>query len=307
MILVFGAGQLGQELDALARQRCVELTLLRRDADIADEAAVSAAIERFQPDFVVNAAAYTAVDNAETEPGAAQLSNAIGPAVLADACAGAGVPMVHISTDYVFDGIKAGAYREDDPVNPLGVYGRSKLAGEVAVRERLREHLILRTSWVYGIYGRNFLKTIVTRAAEQPALRVVADQHGCPTSTRDLADAILRLRVPALAGTARWGTYHFAGNGETTWWGFAARIVAERNRLTGDTTVVEPIASAEYPTRARRPANSALDSGLFTRTFGIAARHWTEAADATVAALLEPAGAARRRQYHADPGAQRLE
>jgi dTDP-4-dehydrorhamnose reductase len=286
MILVFGAGQLGQELDSLARQRGVELTLLRRDADIADKATVGAVIERFQPDFVVNAAAYTAVDKAETEPGAAQLSNAIGPAVLADACAVAGVPMVHISTDYVFDGTKDGPYREDDRVNPLGVYGRTKLAGEVAVRDRLREHLILRTSWVFGIYGRNFLKTIVTRAAEQAVLRVVADQRGCPTSTLDLADAILQLRVPALAGTARWGTYHFAGSGETTWYGFAERIVAEHNRLGGAGAAVEAIGSAEYPTRARRPANSALDSGLFARTFGFAARPWTEATDATVAALL---------------------
>lgn len=292
MILVFGAGQLGQELDALARHRGVDLTLLARDTDIADVAAVAAAMNRLRPDLVVNAAAYTAVDRAETEPGAAQLSNAIGAAVLADACARSGVPMVHISTDYVFDGTKTdGAYREDDPVNPLGVYGRTKLAGEVAVRERLREHLILRTSWVFGVYGRNFLKTIAARAVDQATLRVVADQRGCPTSTLDLAEAILRLRVPALAGSARWGTYHFAGDGETTWYGFAERIVAQCNRLTGGSAVVDAISSAEYPTRARRPANSALDSGLFARTFGFAARHWTEATDATAAALLGSAAA----------------
>ena len=184
-------------------------------------------------------------------------------------------------------------YTEDDAVNPLGVYGRTKLEGERAVRARLGEHLILRTAWVFGVHGRNFLKTIMTRAGEQAALRVVADQYGCPTSTEDLAQAILGLHAPALAGSARWGTYHVAGTGTTTWYGFAARIVAQRNRLTGAHTAIEPIASSEYPTRAARPANSALDSGLFARTFGFRARPWTEAADATVAALLRAANGER--------------
>jgi dTDP-4-dehydrorhamnose reductase len=216
--------------------------------------------------------------------------------------------MVHMSTDYVFDGTKAdGSYREDDPVNPLGVYGRTKLAGEVAVRERLREHIILRTSWVFGVYGRNFLKTIAGRSAEQAKLRVVADQRGCPTSTQDIADAILWLRAPALAGMARWGIYNFAGSGETTWYGFAERIVARCNGLTGRDTVVEAITSAEYPTPARRPANSALDSGLFARTFGFAARHWAAAPDATVAALLGPTKAAARPRFSAQAVAAGLE
>ena len=290
MILVFGAGQLGQDLAVRARQSGVDLTLLARDTDIADETSVAVAMARFEPDLVVNAAAYTAVDKAENEPGAAHRSNAVGAAVLADACACAGLPMIHISTDYVFDGAKTdGAYRESDPVNPLSVYGRTKLAGEIAVRDRLREHLILRTSWVFGVHGRNFLKTIVAKAGQQVKLSVVADQHGCPTSTEDLADAIVRLGVPAVAGTAPWGTYHFAGRGETTWHRFAARIVAERDRWMGGNTAVEAIRSTDYPTLAPRPANSALDSGLFARTFGFTARYWTEATDATVATLLAPA------------------
>jgi dTDP-4-dehydrorhamnose reductase len=303
MILVFGAGQLGHELETVAQQSGIAAVRTDRDVDIADERAVGGAIERVKPDFVVNAAAYTAVDRAETEPELAHRSNAVGPAVIADACARAGIALVHISTDYVFDGTRAdGAYAEDDAVNPLGVYGRAKLDGERAVRARLDQHLILRTAWVFGVYGRNFLKTIMARASEQPKLRVVADQHGSPTATADLAEAILRLRAPALSGDARWGTYHFAGSGETTWHGFASRIVAERNRLTGANTVVEAIASSEYPTAARRPLRAPLDSSLFTRTFGLTARHWTDATDATVAALLAVDGNPRE----AAPGGRKI-
>jgi dTDP-4-dehydrorhamnose reductase len=287
VILVFGHGQLGQEVARTARARNVPLvTLPRAEADIAERAAVESAIARHRPALVVNAAAYTRVDQAETEAEGAQRANAIGPGVLARACAAAGVPLVHISSDYVFDGAKLGAYREDDPIAPLGVYGRSKAAGETAVRDAQREHVILRTSWVYGAFGHNFLKTMLRLAATQDELRVVADQRGCPTATRELADAILTIAPRLTAREDIWGTYHFAGSGATTWHGFATRIVAAQAPLTGRKPRVTAITTAEYPTAARRPANSELDCGLFAQTFGFRARPWEQETDAVVRALV---------------------
>ena len=287
MILVFGHGQLGQELARTAPARDVPLTALTHaDADIAERTAVEDAIARHRPSLVVNAAAYTKVDGAETEVDAARRGNEIGPGVLARACADAGIPLVHLSTDYVFDGTKTGAYVESDPISPLGVYGRTKAAGETAVREALREHVILRTSWVYGEFGHNFLKTMLRLAATKDELRVVADQRGCPTSTRDLADAILRIAPRLMGRESVFGTYHFAGAGATTWHGFATRIVAAQAPLTGRKPRVTAIATAEFPTAARRPANSELDCGLFAKSFGFRARAWAEEADAVVRAVV---------------------
>src|SRR6185503_18667613 len=195
-------------------------------------AAVRDAISRHRPGLVVNAAAYTKVDLAESEAEAARQGNEIGPGVLARACAAAAIPLVHVSTDYVFDGSKPDAYLETDPITPLGVYGHSKAAGEKAVRDALREHVILRTSWVYGEFGHNFLKTILRLAATRDELRVVGDQRGCPTSTRDLAHAILAIAPRLAARDTVWGTYHFAGTGVTTWHGFASRIVSAQAALT---------------------------------------------------------------------------
>ena len=195
MILVFGGnGQLGRELTRASAARQIPLTALSRaQADISDRTAVHAAFASQRPSLVVNAAAYTKVDLAETEPEAARQGNELGPAIVGDACAAAGVPLVHISTDYVFDGRKLGAYVEGDPIAPIGAYGRSKAAGERAVRQATAQHLIMRTSWVYGEFGQNFLKTMLRLATTRDELRVVDDQRGCPTSTRDLADAILRI------------------------------------------------------------------------------------------------------------------
>lgn len=194
--------------------------------------------------------------------------------------------MIHISTDYVFDGSKPSAYREDDPISPLGVYGRSKVAGEDAVRQALDRHLILRTSWVYGAHGTNFLKTMLRLARERSELRVVADQRGCPTATIDIADAILSI-APVLAGGAPvFGTYHFAGSGVTTWHGFAIAIVKAQAAFTGRRPEVVPISTSEYPTVARRPANSELDSTRFASTFGLRAADWQERTRAIVSALL---------------------
>lgn len=288
MILVFGGnGQLGQELAHASAARHVTLVAVsRHEADIADADAVHRALATHTPQLVVNAAAYTKVDLAETEVEAARQGNEIGPRILAQACAAAGVPLIHISTDYVFDGIKSGAYVETDPIAPSGSYGRSKAAGEDAVRAACPHHVIIRTAWVFGAFGSNFLKTMLRLAATRDELRVVADQRGCPTSTTSLADAILTIAPRLIDGEDVWGTYHFAGTGVTTWHGFASRIVAAQAPLTGRTPRVTPITTAEYPTPARRPANSALDCTKFARVFGVRARPWEEETDRITRALV---------------------
>jgi dTDP-4-dehydrorhamnose reductase len=264
--------------------------LSRAQADITNRAAIADAIGRHSPQLVVNAAAYTKVDLAETEAEAARQGNELGPAVVGEACAAAGVPLVHISTDYVFDGRKLDAYVEGDPIAPIGAYGRSKAAGERAVRAATAQHLIMRTSWVYGEFGHNFLKTMLRLATTREELRVVDDQRGCPTSTRDLADAILRIAPRLIARDDVWGTYHFAGSGVTTWCGFASRIVAAQAPITGAKPRVTAITSAEFPTPAGRPANSELDCRLFARTFGFGGRPWTEETDAITALLASEMG-----------------
>ena len=292
MILIFGGnGQLGQELARAGAVRGLALVALgRAEADIADAGAVDRAFATHQPKLIVNAAAYTKVDLAETEVEAARRSNETGPKLLAQACAEARLPLIHISTDYVFDGTKPGAYLESDPVAPTGSYGRSKAAGEAAVRAANPRHLIIRTAWVYGEFGHNFLKTMLRLAATRDELRIVADQRGCPTSTADLADAILSIAPRLIAGAQVWGTYHFAGTGVTTWHGFASRIVAAQAPLTGRSPRVTPITTAEYPTAARRPANSALDCEKFARAFGIRARAWEAETDRITRALVAAQG-----------------
>jgi dTDP-4-dehydrorhamnose reductase len=288
-LLVFGAdGQLGQEISATAAAQGLALAAVsHRDADIADASAVGAAIARAAPQVVVNAAAYTKVDQAESAVAEAFRANEAGAGAVATACAAAKVPLIHISTDYVFDGTKSGAYREDDPIAPLGIYGRSKAAGETAVRASLSQHLILRTSWVYGRYGANFLKTMLRLAKERDELTIVADQRGCPTGTADLAAAILRIAPRLGVGEpALWGTYHFAGIGVTTWHGFASEVVDAQARFTGRRPRVAAITTAQYPTPARRPANSELDTSKFTATFGFRAAPWQERARSVVEALL---------------------
>jgi len=282
-LLMPGAGgQLGHELRRVAWPAGYRLIACHRtELDIAERDAVFAAVARERPDIVINAAAYTAVDRAESEPDAAWAGNCIGPANLAAACRDADIPLVHVSTDYVFDGCKTGPYREDDPVSPLGVYGASKEAGERAVRSALPQHVILRTAWVYSAHGSNFVKTMLRLAGERPVLRVVADQTGSPTSAADLAGAIAGVVRRLASGDAHWGTYHFAGAGSVTWHGFAEAIVelaARRNAAgRGPPPRVEAITTAEYPTPARRPANSVLDCARIGAAFGIVPRPWREA------------------------------
>ena len=296
MIVVFGNGQLGQELVRASAARAMPLVALSHaQTDITDRAAVREALKRHNPSLVVNAAGYTKVDLAETETEQARQANEVGPAIAAAACAAAGVPLIHLSTDYVFDGSKSAAYVEGDPIAPINNYGRSKAAGERAARETTPLHVIIRTSWVYGEFGQNFLKTMLRLAATSDELRVVADQRGCPTSTPELAGAILRITPQLLGGDKIWGTYHFTGSGVTTWHGFAKRIVAAQAPLTGRAPRVTPITTAELPTPARRPANSALDCSLFERVFGFRGRPWTEEADAITRAV---AGAVTGKQPH---------
>lgn len=287
-ILLFGAGgQLGRELSALAAERGVPLIgLTRAEGDITNASTVAAALQAHRPALVVNAAAYTAVDRAESQTLAAFAVNAEGPAILAEATAGAGIPLLHVSTDYVFDGSKPGPYLESDPVTPLGVYGASKAEGEASLRALQPRHVILRTAWVYGIHGANFLKTMLRLAGERDVLRVVADQRGCPTATCDLAEAILAVHAALQGGAEPWGTYHFTGQGETSWHGFAEAIVEAQARFSGRRPVVEAITTVDYPTPARRPANSVLDSSRFASTFGYRARPWQERVSEVAASLM---------------------
>jgi dTDP-4-dehydrorhamnose reductase len=288
VILVFGGnGQLGQELIRAAAARAIVLRALSRaEADIAAPAVVATALALWKPSLVINAAAYTKVDLAETELEEARHGNEIGPKVLAVACAAAGVPMVHISTDYVFDGNKDGAYLESDPVCPISAYGRSKAAGEDAVRQHLRDHVILRTAWVYSEFGHNFLKTVLRLAATRDELRIVSDQHGSPTSAAELAEALLNVAAAFGHDRTLAGTYHFTAAGDTTWHGFAGRVVAIAAPVTGRSPRVIPIGTADYPTAAKRPANSRLDCRLFVKKFGFLPRHWTAGADATTRTLV---------------------
>ena len=290
-LLVFGAGgQVGQELMALATARKVPaIGLTRADVDLRDDTAIAAAIAGASPRLVVNAAAYTAVDRAESEPDLAASVNARAPGLIAAAAATHGIPVLHLSTDYVFDGSKLGPYDEDDAIAPLGVYGRTKADGEAAVRQANPHHVILRTAWVYGRYGANFLKTMLRLAAERDRLRVVADQRGCPTATLDIAEAILAVDAALPLGAGRAGTFHFAGTGVTSWHGFAEAIVAEQAEATGKRPPVDPITTADFPTPAKRPANSALQSTKFVETFAYRARPWQERTFDVVKALVQHA------------------
>lgn len=285
MILVFGkTGQVARELAALAPDA---LCLGRDRADLTDPAACAAAITAQRPAAVINAAAWTAVDRAETEEEAATAVNGAAPGAMAQACAAAGIPFVHISTDYVFDGQGTAPFAPDHPTAPLSAYGRSKLAGERAVRAAGGPHVILRTSWVFSAHGSNFVRTMLRLGAERPVLRVVADQTGGPTPAAAIAAACLtiadRLRTqPGLSGT-----HHFAGAPDTTWAGFARAIMA----AAGLPAQVEDIATADWPTPARRPANSRLDCSTLEQAFGIARPDWRTHLAAVLADLgaLPPA------------------
>jgi dTDP-4-dehydrorhamnose reductase len=283
-LLIFGAnGQLGRALARTAWPLPVDLVLLdRAAADLSAAGTAAAALAEHRPALVINAAAYTAVDRAESEHGLAFAINAAAPAEMAAAAAAQGVPVVHVSTDYVFDGAKPTAYIETDPIAPLGVYGATKAAGEEGVRGANPRHLILRTSWVYADEGQNFVRTMLRLGSERDEMKVVNDQTGSPTSAADLAAAIARLTPALLSGNIPWGTYHLTGGGETTWHGFAEAIFQDMAQRRGRRPRLLPIPSSAYPTPARRPSNSRLDNSRFRETFGFALPQW----QASLAAVL---------------------
>jgi len=286
VLLLGGNGQVGHELcrslaplgDLVVTTRSGALPDGRpcETVDMAEPGSAATLVERMRPDLVVNATAYTAVDRAESEPELARRINAEAPAEIAHACARSGAMLVHYSTDYVFDGTGSRPYREGDPTAPLGVYGHTKLAGEQAIAGSGARHLILRTAWVYGLYGHNFLRTMLRLAAERDELRVVSDQVGTPTPAALIADItaqVLRRPLPAA------GTWHLTATGQTSWHGFAEAIFAgarARGLLAAVPRVV-PIATADYPTPAARPAWSVLDTGKLQREFEIRPPSWQDA------------------------------
>lgn len=276
--LVTGAlGQVGQELQRTAMGR--DAVFVDRAAlDITDAAAVAALVAELKPRVVINAAAYTAVDKAESERELAFKVNGEAPGYLARACADIGAALLHISTDYVFDGSGTRPWREGDPVAPLSVYGASKLAGEQAVQAALPRHVILRTAWVVSPFRGNFVKTMLRLAAERDELRVVADQFGGPTMAADIATACWRLadRIAVSHEPAYFGSFHFAGQPHVNWHDFACAIIAESARHGGRQPKVTAITTAEYPLPAPRPANSRLDGARLERVHGIAAPDWRQ-------------------------------
>jgi dTDP-4-dehydrorhamnose reductase len=275
-VLVFGeTGQVARELAARAAARGIALeTLGRAAADLADPAACAAAVARAQADVAINAAAYTAVDRAETEPDLAAAVNAAAPGAMARAAAARGLPFLHVSTDYVFDGAPGRPWREDDPTGPLGVYGATKLAGEAAVAAAGGPHAVLRTAWVFSAHGANFVKTMLRLAETRDALRVVDDQIGGPTPAAAIADALLDMAGAFAAGRGVPGVFHFAGAPATSWAAFAAAIFVASAARGGRAPAVEPIPSSDYPTPARRPLNSVLDCAKIRAAYGIAQPDW---------------------------------
>jgi dTDP-4-dehydrorhamnose reductase len=290
-ILVVGkSGQLARALVQLSALRGVPLIAVGRpELDLEDAELVRPIVTAVRPSTIVNSAAYTAVDQAEAEPERAFAVNRDGAARLAAVAAELQVPYIHISTDYVFDGRKSSPYNEEDQPNPLGVYGRSKLEGEQAVREACPAAVVLRTSWVYSPWGRNFVKTMLGLAETREVVKVVDDQHGAPTAAGDLARAILDIAAQLDASGRRAGTYHLTAAGETTWHGFAAAIFAGLVSRSRRVPVLIPIATRNYSTSARRPANSCLDCAKVARDFGIALPHWRESLEACVDELASVA------------------
>jgi len=277
-ILVSGAnGQVGYELVKLGPRYDFEiLGCDRSNFDITSTESIFSALENNKPDLIINAAAYTNVDKAEMNSEAAYLSNQHGVFNLANACVKLNIPLFHISTDYVFDGTKDNPYIETDPVSPISVYGKSKLAGESAIRKILKKHLILRTSWVFSERGNNFLKTILNLADKKKEIQVVQDQFGGPTSASSIANILLRLSKMASNKSFTWGTYHFCQSPYVSWYDFAKYILANAHEigLLDNNLEILPILSKNYPYVAQRPRNSTLSNIKLFEDFGIETQSW---------------------------------
>jgi dTDP-4-dehydrorhamnose reductase len=296
--LVIGrSGQLARRLDQIGRMTPHRIECIGRpELDVADFDAVRRALERHPHSMIVNCAAYTAVDQAETEPAAADRTNRIGAANVAAAAAEADLPLIHVSTDYVFDGAQPTPYAEADPVGPLSVYAASKEAGEREVRARHERHVILRTSWLYSPDGQNFVTTMLRLGRERPTLGVVADQTGSPTSARDLADAILMI-AQQIDHHRRgpYGTFHYCGGGSISRYAFAGAIFEEAARYGYRPPVLSPIDTAAYPTPARRPANSALDCSRIAADYDIVQRPWRDSLAECIAEIFASGRGSRTR------------
>ncbi|MEN3230371.1 dTDP-4-dehydrorhamnose reductase [Methylorubrum rhodesianum] len=290
ILILGGAGQVGTELQAFSWPEGVRVHAPdRRSLDITDEAAIAAAFDARAYAAVINTAAYTAVDKAESEVATAWRLNALAPALLAAETKRRTIPLVHVSTDYVFDGAGDGFYAPDAPVNPQSVYGASKAAGEMAVRSANPRHAIVRTAWLVSPHRGNFVKTMLRLANEREKLTVVDDQHGCPTSAADLAGTLAAIAL-RLAGDERapTGTFHCVNDGATTWCDFARAIVAGAARRGGRSVPVEGIPTAAYPTPAKRPANSRLSTQSLSDAYGLAPRPWEAALDDILDRLIGP-------------------
>ena len=278
-ILLTGVnGQVGFELARSLQGLGTVVALDRAGLDLSNPDKIREVVRSVAPSLIVNPAAYTAVDKAETERDAAQAINATAPAILAEEAKRAGVPLIHYSTDYVYDGEKDGIYTEDDPTNPQNVYGATKLAGEDAIRASGCHHVIFRTSWVYGVHGGNFVKTMLRLGADREFLRVVGDQYGAPTAARTIADITAHIVAQSLAASgdseawwqAKSGTYHLSGGGETNWADYAREIFA----VKGLNCRVEAIPAVEYPTPAKRPTNSRISNDKLQKAFGLRTPTW---------------------------------
>jgi dTDP-4-dehydrorhamnose reductase len=286
--LIFGtSGQVARELARTAPAGVEMIALGRAEADLSDPAACAAAVAAHDIDVVINAAAYTAVDQAEDEADLAERINARAPGAMAQAAAAKGIPFLHVSTDYVFDGAPGRPWREEDATGPLGVYGASKLAGERAALAAGGDAVILRTAWVFSSHGKNFVKTMLAHGRDRDEMRVVGDQRGGPTPARDIAEALWTIAVARIAGRGAPGVYHFAGAPAVSWAEFAEGVFA----ASGWERVprVTAIATADWPTKATRPANSVLDCGAIARVFGIAQPDWRVGLDRVVAELSKEA------------------
>lgn len=309
-ILVTGSnGQLGTELMLQGAERGHKMSGFDiPELDISDYEKISDIIKKGCFDIVINAAAYTAVDLAETETEKAEKANVKGPANIALACSESGIPMIHVSTDYVFNGLKKEPYTETDLPDPIGIYGITKLNGEKSVAEILPRHIIVRTAWVYGVKGKNFVKTMLNLGKDREELRVVSDQTGCPTYCADLAGAILTAAersegirkadspemgrgISANVDDSRskdeiWGTYHYCGSGKTTWHGFAEAIFEEARKYEDfKVKKIHAITTEEYPTPAKRPASSVLDCSKFSETFGVSIPEWRNSLNSMIRRL----------------------
>ncbi|MCA2375569.1 MAG: dTDP-4-dehydrorhamnose reductase [Agrobacterium sp.] len=282
-------GQVVSALQALASAELEIVALGRPELDLAQPETVLTALREANPDVVISAAAYTAVDKAESEPDIAFAVNRDGARAVAQAASDLGIPIIHLSTDYVFDGTKATAYVESDPTGPTSIYGRSKLEGERAVSEATDNYAVLRTAWVYSEYGNNFVKTMLRLSENRDELNVVADQFGCPTSANDIATAIVTIaRKLAQDSSARLrGVFHLSGTGETNWANFAKQIFAFSAENGGKSMIVNDITTEQYPTPARRPANSQLDCSKLEEVYGIRLPSWQTSTRAVVTALAQ--------------------